>query len=187
MKGLIVSLVSASLAIVVVACSYSKLKEKAVICDQQYALCTSAQCVPDPTHPGRSICFCEVKKGLSYGYLKCKERKPRVDQYEIINLISTFSMDDFKSQKNMTCPSGNPWSNCLDQPCVIDPFDPQKAICLCKIMKTGVFQTFGGNCDTSTCKKGLWSAAQPEANDFAVKAMMEALGFKKSPQKFCSK
>jgi len=177
----------ALIALIVVACGFTKLDgTKNIICDQVYALCTSAQCIPDPNNSNESICFCEVRKGKSLGHTPCNKRVPTTDQQGIEHVISTFSFDDFATKENMTCSSGMPWSDCLDQPCTVDPLDPSKAICICTIVRTGAFQTFGGNCDRSTCDKGYWSGATVEANSVSVQALMKALGLSESPQRFCS-
>ncbi len=188
MKQIFLSVALAAFALIVVACGYSKVKgERAVICNQQYALCTSAQCIPDPDRPGQSICFCEVHDGKSLGLTSCDKRIAKTDKLGIRHVISTFSFNDFETKKNMTCPSGKPWSNCLDKPCVVDPLDPSKAICFCSIVRTGAFQTFGGDCDRSKCDNGYWSGATPEANSQSVHILMKALGQTQSTQKFCPK
>lgn len=174
------------LAISVVACGYAKIeKGKNIVCDQQYAICSSSQCIPDPSHPNEVICFCEVLNGKSFGQTACDKRAPYIDENGVGHVISTYSFHDSDSKKFMTCPSGSPWANCLDQPCTIDPLDPSKAICTCKIVRTGVFQTLGGNCDQSTCDKGYWSGATPNANKMAGEILMKALGLRESPQRFC--
>ena len=63
---------------------------KPVVCDQDYALCTSARCIPDPRNPDNAICDCVVSKGKSVGYKTCAEREPNKNKYKATRLISTF-------------------------------------------------------------------------------------------------
>lgn len=176
----------AVVAVVGVAFGYTKLGgAKNSVCDQQYALCTSAQCVPDPDDPNKAICFCEVHEGKNLGKTACDKRVPFTDQNGVRHVTSTFSFDDFATKKTMTCPSGKPWTDCLDQPCTVDPMDPSKAICMCKVVRTGTFQTAGGNCDQSTCETGYWSAATLDSNTEYTQILMKALGLKLSPQRLC--
>ncbi|MCP5508172.1 MAG: hypothetical protein H7A37_07715 [Chlamydiales bacterium] len=178
----------AVVAIIAVTYVYSNLGDKqGKICDQRYALCSAAQCIPDPTNPNESICFCDVFEGKNYGYSLCDKRLPTTDQEGVQHLISTFSLENLDTRKSMNCAAGSLWSDCLDQPCVVDPLDPKKAICMCKVIRTGEFMTYGGDCDTSTCSTGFWSGAPPDMNAQGVQLMMQALGMKTSPQKFCPK
>lgn len=79
-----------------------------VICNQEYALCTSAPCIPDARNAKYAICDCVVKKGESAGYKTCKQRKPGQDKYKVTRLISTFSFEQFATKKLMNCTQGNP-------------------------------------------------------------------------------
>lgn len=139
--------------------SVSADEAKIISCDGQYALCTSAQCIPDPRNPKYAICTCTVHTGNSMGFSSCQFRKPVTYQDNVIHLISTFSLNDYPAKKSMQCKSGASWSNCLDQPCTINPLNPQQAICSCPIINNGEFVTFGGDCNTDTCNTGFWSAA----------------------------
>ncbi|MGW1024082.1 MauE/DoxX family redox-associated membrane protein [Streptomyces sp. NPDC002577] len=125
------------------------------LCDQRYALCTSAACEPSPTDPGIVICRCEIQDGYSAGLTSCAERAPAGDK-----LFSNFSVQNIASStRAMTCPSSGQWGNCLDVVCLIDPRNPQQALCQCKSVTSENFLTFGGNCDTRTCDTVIWSAA----------------------------
>lgn len=186
MKKYVVSIAIALMGIIIIACTYSKVeKGKMVVCDELYALCTSAQCIPNPNNPNESICYCEVHEGKSLGQTPCKKRTPHTDTLGTKHITSTFSFEDFPIKSVMTCPSGSPWSNCLDMPCVIDPLDSSKAICSCQVIHTGTFQTLGGNCDTSTCSTGYWSAATVESNQEAIETLRKALNLEKSPERLC--
>lgn len=91
------------------------------------------------------------------GFTTCRERSPRGK-----TLVSTFSTQNVTSRFHaMTCPTGDPWANCLDVPCQIDPDNPTEAICPCPIVENGPSLTFGGDCDTRTCSSVIWSAATP--------------------------
>lgn len=127
-----------------------------IICKQQYALCASAACIPDPAHPSLGICLCSVQNGYNIGYSNCQHRLPIVDKYNVIHLISTFSFRDMYNKKAMNC-KHSPWTNCLDKACVIDPSNQNRALCSCPIMPPSEFVTFGGNCDLNTCNTGFWS------------------------------
>ncbi|MDR3478979.1 MAG: hypothetical protein P4M14_13225 [Gammaproteobacteria bacterium] len=138
----------------------------AIVCDQTYALCTSAACIPDPNNSERTICDCAVMKGKSAGFTTCAQRKPFVDKYKAEHLISTFSFEQFAAKKSLTCPQGAPWSNCVDMPCTQDSQHPNHAICSCTVNNTQAFFTFGGECINSTCESGFWSGAtQGTASD----------------------
>lgn len=152
-----------------------------VTCDQPYALCTSAPCIPDPDDPeGQAICECSVHNGESLGMTSCLDRAKKVERLVYAGLptgfgsgerepiridsatklvTSTFSDLEFGPKKALVCPSGYPWTDCLDAPCTINPMDSGQAICRCPIVREAVFLTLGGNCDTDTCPDGYWSAA----------------------------
>lgn len=177
----------AFLAIGIVACGYSAMDGgKFSLCSEKYALCTSAQCIPNPTHPDQTICFCEVQEGINLGKMPCSKRIPYTDNKGGRHLVSTFSLEQFSAKKQMVCESGS-WSNCLDQPCVVNPLDPSKALCMCKIVRSGKFETLGGNCDTSTCEKGYWSGATTESNLKNIQVLVEALNLGKNPRNYCPK
>lgn len=145
-----------------------------IVCDQDYALCTSARCIPTPGSSTEAMCDCVVEKGNSVGYKTCEQRKPQQNKYKAITLISTFSFVQFADKKPMNCPKGTPWTNCVDMPCTVDPQNTKRAVCLCKINSTQAFFTFGGGCDSKACATGFWSGATHEAgailrNDLLLK------------------
>jgi hypothetical protein len=134
------------------------------ICDQEYALCTSAKCIPDPSHSKQAICFCEVMKGKSMGTTHCKKLEPKIDANGVQTVYSTFSLEQLsEGKKVMQCPNGTPWTWCLNKKCTVDPMDPNKAVCICDIMYQEDWVTFGGNCDQVTCQTGYWSGAPIDA------------------------
>lgn len=175
----------ALLAVLCVTCGYEKSNTVGTICDQRYALCTSAKCIPDPDNSKKAICFCEVYEGKSFGKDDCKKRSPFKDRHGIEHLLSNYSFAQYSSKKTLVCPSGNPWTFCLDKPCTVDPADPKKAICECEIRRSEAFVTLGGDCDKSTCKTAYWSGATVSDVNGAMGILTQALGLSKSPENYC--
>lgn len=156
------------------------------LCTQQYALCTSAQCIPLPDDPAKAVCFCDVHSGQSMSTIPCKNLKPSFDDNGIRTVYSTYSLEQFKEgKKGMKCPDGSPWTWCLNKRCTVDPMDNNRAICVCDVMRAGAWMTLGGNCDTSTCTTGYWSGATLKDNEEGNVFMMKRLGLDKSPVKWC--
>lgn len=128
------------------------------LCNQPYALCTTAECEPSKSNPNIAVCHCVVQNGYSIGFKSCTQRAQVGDR-----LVSTFSTQNVTSSFSaMTCPSGVPWANCLDMTCQVDSTNPALALCQCQIVKTGESSTFGGGCKTSTCTSVIWSAASTD-------------------------
>ncbi len=175
------------IAVGFVACSYSNATDsKMYACNQQHALCTSALCVPQPGDPSKAICFCDVETGLNMSTSPCDKLRPSIDANGIQTIYSTLSFEQFKQGKlGMKCPSGTPWTWCLNKRCTQDPFDPQKAICVCDVKRTQEWTTLGGNCDTSTCKTGYWSGAPVEGINVGYDFLTKAMGLDESPAKWC--
>lgn len=156
------------------------------ICKHQYALCTSAVCVPHPGDPTQAICMCDVKEGPSMATASCDTLRPSTDDNGIRTVYSTFSYEQYKEgKKGMKCPSGTPWTWCLDKPCTVDPSNPKRAICACDVVRTGEWMTLGGDCDTATCKTGYWSGATLQAFADGNVFLSKALGLTQSPVKWC--
>lgn len=128
------------------------------LCNQSFALCTTAPCVPSTTDPNISVCDCVVVNGYSIGYKSCSERAQSgskvLSAFSTVNVNPNFGV--------LSCPSGVPWANCLDVVCEIDPINPARAKCQCITVKTGESLTFGGGCNTATCTSTIWSAATPD-------------------------
>jgi peroxiredoxin len=143
----------------------------AYICLQKYALCTNAPCRPDPHNPKVVICDCVVKGGYSVGLTPCAQRAPHGS-----TLYSTFSTELVTGNvRAMTCGASIPWANCVGAPCKLDGDDPSKATCACPVVKTGPSFTFGGNCDTGTCGKTVWSGAHTNLGGPQVAAALKRL------------
>ncbi|WP_156738243.1 thioredoxin family protein [Mycobacterium sp. E2699] len=128
------------------------------LCNQTFALCTTAPCVPSPTDPGISVCDCVVVNGYSVGFRNCNDRAQSGSKvrsaFSTVNVNANFGV--------LTCPSGVPWANCLDVECEIDPNNPAVAKCQCLTVTTGESRTFAGGCQTATCTSTIWSAATPD-------------------------
>ena len=125
------------------------------ICNQLFALCTTAPCARDEHDPSMATCQCVVENFYSIGSQPCPERAQSGRR-----LVSTFSTVNVNSEFGiMTCPEEAPWANCLNVPCDIDAVNPAMATCQCPMVDTGPSLTFGGGCDTSTCTSTMWSAS----------------------------
>jgi hypothetical protein len=144
----------------------------AYICRQKYALCTNAPCLPSPHSPNIVMCDCVVEGGDSVGLTPCPHRAPQGT-----TLYSTFSTALVtKATRAMTCAANVSWANCLDAVCKLDPNNPTRATCQCPLVKQGPSFTFGGDCNTRTCGKTIWSAAHTNVGGSEVAATMKRLG-----------
>ncbi|MEO8400301.1 MAG: hypothetical protein ABI597_00710 [Gammaproteobacteria bacterium] len=155
--------------------------QKPVVCNQQYAICTSAQCIPDPRHSGFALCSCDVKEGNSAGYSACAKRKPAVNKDKTTRIISTFSFAQFDSKKGMACGKGFDWTNCVDSPCTVDPMNPAKATCSCPVLHGQAFVTFGGDCNIQSCSTGFWSGATIDSSTQLREVMQKSMGATTNP------
>lgn len=145
------------------------------VCHGQFALCTSAPCIPDPSAPGeQAICTCEVAQGANFAdKTACPDREPKtvavVAGLNVQQIISTYAFVQAPTKPVLTCANTHPWTDCLNAKCVIDPRNPLKAICTCPYYDASVngdvetFVTYGGSCNTNTCASAVWSAATVEA------------------------
>lgn len=156
------------------------------LCKHEYALCTSALCIPQPDDPNKAVCFCDVEEGASLATVPCHTILPSTDSHGIRTVYSTFSMKQFgEGKKSMICPHGTPWTWCLNKKCTVDPTNAKKAICTCDVMRTHEWTTLGGNCDTATCKTGYWSGATMKDINGGSAFLIKKLGLDKSPLKWC--
>jgi len=159
---------------------------KWLTCEGTYALCTSAPCIPDPNDPKKTaICQCDVEQGKNIGLSSCDDRQAKT-KHNIQAILSTYSFEQASSKKVMSCPAGNPWTDCMDQSCIVDPANPSKAICSCKIEHSGAFVTYGGGCDKNTCATGYWSGASKAGFEQASSALMQTLQLQSIPAQYCS-
>jgi hypothetical protein len=161
-------------------------KSNMQLCKYQYALCTSALCIPHPDDPTKAICFCDVEEGASMASVPCNTIQPSTDAHGIRTVYSAFSLAQFKEGKKvLRCHAGTPWTWCLNKRCTVDPSDPKKAICVCDVLRIGEWITLGGNCDTATCTTGYWSGATVKDFNEATSFMVKALSLDHSPVKWC--
>jgi len=157
-----------------------------IICDNQYVLCTSAPCIPDPSNPdSKAICSCDVNNGKNFGMSECDARTPVTDSNGVTKAVSNYSFNQAPIKPALLCPAGKPWTSCLDKPCIIDPMNPLKAICTCDIEREESFVTFGGQCNTLTCDNAYWSAATADEITGANTVLMKAFGVKDNPVQYC--
>jgi len=154
--------------------------EVGTICTTAYALCTSAPCIPDPDNPtAKALCNCAVQKPApNYGYkTTCPARIP-MEVSGTTTLISTYSFQQADTNDVMSCTGANYWTDCLDAPCVVDPRDPDTALCTCNLIApqdqadAPVFLTYGGHCNTGTCATHYWSGATVAAFEAGSDALI---------------
>jgi hypothetical protein len=174
-----------SLSLLLMFCLYSTTSF-AVVCNRPYALCDTSPCIPIPGMKNKAICFCSVFNGYSLGNKSCQARKPYKTKYNNeLHMVSNYSFANMSVHKLMNCPSGTPWTFCLDKPCIVDPRNPYNTICTCDIVKTGRYVTFGGDCDTSTCGNTLYSGAAPDVMKSGDAQLMKVLNILASPVSVC--
>jgi hypothetical protein len=180
-------LITAAAVFTVAFGSEQSAKSNMQLCKHQYALCTSALCIPQPGEPTKAICFCAVEEGASMSSVSCDTNQPSSDGNGIRTVYSAFSLEQFKEGKKvLKCPNGTPWTWCLDKRCTVDPSDPKKAICVCDVLRTEEWITLGGKCDTGTCSTGYWSGATVKDFNEATSFMVKALSLNHSPVEWCS-
>jgi hypothetical protein len=115
------------LAVAIVAFGYNQMRPLNMLCKQAYALCTSALCVPQPGDPAKAICFCDVEEGEGMSTQPCEMLHSSTDENGVRTIYSMFSLKQFnEGKKGMICPSGTPWTWCLNKPCTVDPSNPKK-------------------------------------------------------------
>src|SRR3954469_1824820 len=129
----------------------------AYLCNQTYALCTTAPCEVSKTDPTIAECRCVMENSYSIGFKTCAERVQSGTEvhsnFSTVNVNSAFS--------TLSCGEDAPWANCLDVVCEIDKYNPALATCQCLLVEKGPSFTFGGACDPSACTSTIWSAAPP--------------------------
>ena len=80
-------------------------KSNMQLCKHQYALCTSALCIPQPDDSTKAICFCDVEQGASMSSVPCNTIEPSTDANGIRIVYSAFSLEQFKEGKKvLRCP-----------------------------------------------------------------------------------
>ena len=156
------------------------------LCRQQFALCTSAPCIPEPGNPKVAMCSCDVEDGPNLASVACDTVKPSTDANGVRTVYSQFALKQWQQgKKTLTCPAGTPWTWCLNKPCTVDPANPNKAMCACDVVREGEWITAGGNCNTGTCNTAYWSAAPADAFSDGTNFLLKSLNIKTSPVKAC--
>src|SRR5215471_17222118 len=64
-------------------------------CQQQFALCTSAPCIPQPGNSKVAMCMCAVEDGPNLATQPCDTLKPSTDANGIRSLYSQFALKQF--------------------------------------------------------------------------------------------
>ena len=59
------------------------------LCRQQFALCTSAPCIPQPGSTKVAMCTCDVEDGPSVATVACDTVKPSTDEYGVRTVYSS--------------------------------------------------------------------------------------------------
>ncbi|KTD61736.1 hypothetical protein [Legionella spiritensis] len=151
--------------------------QKPIVCTNTYALCNAADCQPIPGMLDKVLCSCSIWKGKNVGFSTCADRKERKTRDSLTALVSTFSFGG-GHYKYMTCPSGLPWANCLDHPCLVDDDSPdhRRANCTCDVVRNQGYVTFAGECKTENCSKGIWSGASINGNQQLMKELAKVPG-----------
>lgn len=156
------------------------------LCNQAFALCTSAPCIPQPGKPDVSICVCEMQEGPNLATVPCDTVRPSTDANGVRTVYSQFALTQFQQgKKGLRCPSGTPWSQCLNKICTVDPANPDKAICACDVVRSGEWQTAGGDCQAATCGTAYWSGALLADSRNNADFMMQQLKIATSPAEAC--
>lgn len=167
---------------------YAKNQEKLpiILCNQPYALCSAAKCIPDPRHAGYALCRCDVYTGVSAGFISCQKRTPVTNKDHTQRIVSTFSFEN-SDNPSMICPAGTLWTDCVDAPCTVNPENTKKALCSCPIKNQSTIITFGGNCQTNTCNTGFWSGATLEVSSMLRNVLGRTLKSEQQENKQCPK
>ena len=133
--GLACFFLIAAAAVFAIALSNEQATGAMRLCKNQYALCTSALCIPQPGDPTKAICFCEVEQGASMASVPCNTIQPTNDANGIRTVYSAFSLEQFKQGKKvLRCPNGTPWTWCLNKRCTVDSIRSQESdLCLRRI------------------------------------------------------
>ncbi len=116
------------------------------VCFGKFALCDKAVCKAMPG--GKTAeCTCPVLDGPSFANPSqtngtCAPKDPKA-------VYSFFSLQDFKSNGLLACPSGSQWAQCWNAPCTLQPGGTQ-ARCVCPLCNSS-YLTPGGDCNTANC------------------------------------
>ena len=131
----------------------------------EYALCTTAKCVP--LQNGTLSCSCDVRNGNAVGIKTTNSLKPFTlgGKNFVYSLYSGVNGSEITKQ---TCNSGGTWGDCLNQICV--KTSSITATCFCKPEKTNPWITFQYTTNTAPCScnnlSGALNNAYVNINDF---------------------
>ena len=127
----------------------------------KFALCTTAECKPDPADGTKMVCECNVASGPNWGKSSCESRVLKEN-----SLVATFSTQEAGPplySKVLKCPhetmlgkkdpAVKAWADCLDAPCTLNSDRPTKATCSCKASTATPWGTLGGACQAAGCDK----------------------------------
>jgi hypothetical protein len=124
-----------------------------IVCESTYALCTTAQCQPVDGKDEEAACDCDVETGYSAGLKPCDGQVKTAEGTQVRSRY-------YPIKSYAKCDNDRPWAWCLDMPCLIDPSDPGKASCACKLVKDkGPYLVVTNSYDDTTCTTNLWSSA----------------------------
>lgn len=94
---LVMSWVGLAAAVMVAAFGGAQLAAaKNYLCNQQFALCTSAPCIPQPGNPKAAICVCDVQEGPNLATVECDTVKPSTDADGVRTVYSQFMLTQFQ-------------------------------------------------------------------------------------------
>jgi hypothetical protein len=104
------------------------------LCNQPYALCTSAKCIASD-NPNIVTCNCPIEIGCSMGTVDCSTLEPFTSN-SVDYIYSTFNPSQYfeKNMNSYKYPNNINYASCLNQICTIDPSDPTNAICQCPLV-----------------------------------------------------
>ena len=123
------------------------------VCESTYALCTSAVCEPMLGYPDKVNCICEVKSGYSAAQKVCQKLK-ETDKGALL-YSRYYPIHGYK-----ICSNDRSWAYCLDAPCMLDKNDPEKATCLCSLVKNkGNYVLVTDKKIEASCESGIFSSA----------------------------
>jgi len=143
------------------------------LCNQPYALCTSAKCDLVSGTPGdpNAIykCYCDIERGCSMGTQACNTLAPFTSngtQY----IFSTYNPKQLNQGYSLvTCPASGTLINCLNKICTVDPKDPRKALCYCSPESSGGSPWIAVNKTGEPCSCNNLSGATSGAFSSTVK------------------
>lgn len=124
-----------------------------IVCESEFALCTTAQCTPVPGDDNLSLCHCTIQKGYSAGFEECEAPKKNDEGYTVVK--SRY----YPVKSYISCANNRPWANCLDMTCIVDAKDPTKAVCSCPLVKNeGEYMVVTDTCQAVNCDQNIYSS-----------------------------